>query len=100
MFRYLSFAVLGFVGLSLAAPQISQAQTPVGVQVQVGPASVIYQPGYVVAPPTYVVPAQPVVVGPSVVVTTPILSPFFWDGHQWIRRDLRVYHPIHYGYRR
>jgi hypothetical protein len=101
MFRYFSIAVLGFAGLSLASPQFSQAQTPIGVQVQAGPVGVSVQPGYtVVAPPQVVLAPQPVVVGPSIVVGGPVLAPWFWDGHHWIRRDLRVYRPIHYGYRR
>ena len=101
MFRYLSIAVLGFGGLSLATPQFAQAQTPIGVQVQAGPVGVSVQPGYTVMAPTpVIVPVQPVVVGPSVIVTGPVLAPWFWDGHHWIRRPVPVYHPYNYGYRR
>ena len=54
MNRYLSLAVLGFAGLGLAAPAESQAQPPVAVQVQPGPAGVLYQPGYTYVAPRYI----------------------------------------------
>ena len=99
MFRKLTAAALGLVGL--AVPQFAQAQTPVAVQVQSGPVGVSVGPGYTVAAPApIIIPPQPVVVGPSIVVTAPILSPWFWDGHHWIHRPVPVYRPYHYGYRR
>jgi hypothetical protein len=97
MYRYLSVAVLGFAGF-LAVPQASQAQVPVGVQVQVGPAGFTYQPGYTYVAPRYVVPA-PVVVTSPVVVTRPAVYPWYWDGYRWIRRE-RWEHFHHYGHHR
>jgi hypothetical protein len=86
MYRYLSIALLGCTGFFLASPQESQAQVPVGVQVQVGPAAFSYQPGYTYVAPRYVVPA-PVVVSPPVVVSRPIYYPRYWDGFRWVRHE-------------
>jgi hypothetical protein len=100
MTRLLSLAVLGFAGLSLAAPQVSQAQTPVGVAVQVGPARFSYQQAYPYpyVAPGYVVPA-PVVVAPSVVIGGPVYSPWYWNGYRWYRHE-RFEHHYRYGHRR
>jgi hypothetical protein len=98
MYRYFSLALLGCTGFFLAGPEMGQAQTPVGVQVQVGPASVTYQPGYYVAP-RYVVPA-PTVIAPSIVVAAPVYSPWFWDGHRWYRHERWDYHHDRYGHHR
>ena len=81
MLRYLSLAVISFGGLALAAPQVSRAQVPLGVQVQVGPGSLSYQQGYPYVAPGYVVPA-PVYVGPRVVVGGPLLSPWYGPGYR------------------
>src|SRR5436305_11035819 len=66
MCRLLSLAVLGFAGLAMATPQVSQAQTPIGVGVQVGPVGFSYQQPYPYVAPGYLAPA-PAVVAPSVV---------------------------------
>jgi hypothetical protein len=95
MYRYLSLAVLGFVGLGLAAPPESQAQSPVGVQVQVGPAGVVYQPGYTYAAPRYVVPT-PVVVASPIIVPRPVYYPRYRVGY----RSFRYGHVAHYRYHR
>jgi hypothetical protein len=97
MSRYLSLAVLGFAGF-LAAPASSQAQTPVGVQVQVGPAAISYQPGYTYVAPRYIVPA-PIAVAPTIVVTSPTVYPWYWDGYRWLRHE-RWEHFHHYGHHR
>jgi hypothetical protein len=77
MYRYLSLAVMG---LALAAPQVSQAQTPVAVPVQPSPV-VVYQPGPTYVAPGYVAPA-PVVVAPPVVVRRPVYYPRY-AGYRW-----------------
>ena len=82
MYRYLSLTVLGFVGLGLAAPQVSQAQTPVVVPVQPGPAA-IYQPAYTYVAPRNVVTA-PVVAAPPVVVRRPVYYPRY-AGYRGVR---------------
>jgi hypothetical protein len=101
MSRLLTLAVLGFGGLSLAAPQVSQAQTPVGVQVQVGPVGFNYQQGYSYVP-RYVVPAPPVVVPPTVVVPQPVYTGWYWDGIRWCRHERweGYHHHGHYGHHR
>src|SRR5438128_3337692 len=98
MSRYLSLAVLGFAGF-LASPTTSQAQTPLGVQVQVGPAAFTYQQGYSYVTPRYVVPA-PVVVTSPVIVGRPVIYPWYWDGYRWIRREHWGHHHFHHGYHR
>ena len=98
MFRYLTLAVIGFAGLALAAPQVSQAQAPVGVQVQVGPGSFTYQQGYPYVAPRYYVPA-PVVVAPRVVVGAPVYSPWYWNGFRGYRHE-RWEHREHREHRR
>jgi len=95
MNRYLSLAVLGFAGLGLAAPSESQAQPPVAVQVQPGPAGVIYQPGYTYVAPRYIAPAA-VFVAPRVVVPRPVYYPRYWAGYRSVRHE-RV---AHYRYHR
>jgi hypothetical protein len=97
MCRYLSLAVLGIAGLA-TAPAVSQAQTPVGVGVQVGPVGVAVGPGYTYVPPPYVAPA-PVVVTAPVVVARPYVYPWFWDGYRWVRRDgWTRYYPYNHHY--
>jgi hypothetical protein len=81
MNRYLSLALLGFVGLGLAVPQESRAQAPVAVQVQPAP-GVVYQPGYTYVAPTYVAPA-PVVVAPRVIVPRTVYYPQYRVGYRW-----------------
>lgn len=101
MFRYFSMALVSFAGLGLAAPQMSHAQAPVGVQVRVGPASFAYQPGYTYVPPPYVVPAPvvvapvapaAVVVRPRVVIGGPVFYPWHWNGHRWYRHERFEHH--------
>ncbi len=92
MSRLLTLAVLGFAGFSLAAPQTSRAQTPVGVQVQVGPGVISYQRPVYVAPtyvtPTYVQSAPVVIAQPAPVVVTPsVYVGWRWDGHRWYRGE-------------
>jgi hypothetical protein len=99
MYRYITLALLGVTGFSLAGPEVSQAQTPVGVQVQVGPAAFSYQQGYSYVAPRYVVPA-PVVVGPSVVVAAPVYYPWVWDGHRWYRHERFDYRHDRYSHHR
>ncbi len=96
MYRILSLAVLGFMGLGLVAPAVSQAQTPVPIQVQSGPAGVVYQPGYTVVGPSYVTPA-PLVVAPPVIVRRPVVyyTPY-WGGYRWNYYG----HGAHYRYHR
>jgi hypothetical protein len=98
MSRLLTLAVLGISAFSLANPQESQAQVPVGVQVQVGPGVISYQQGYPYVAPRYVVPVAPVVVAPAppIVVTTPVYVGWRWDGHRWYRNE----HWDHRGHRR
>ena len=95
MNRYLSLAVLGFAGLGLAVPQESQAQTPVAVQVQPGPAGVVYPQGYTYVAPSYIAPA-PVVVAPPIVVRRPVYYPRYWAGY----RSFRYGRVAHYRYHR
>ena len=83
MNRFLSLAVLGFVGL---IPQISQAQTPVVVP-QPGPANVVVQPGVTYVTPAPIVVASPLVLGPRVVVASrPIVYPryYYRGGYRWV----------------
>ena len=100
MNRYLSLGMLSLAGF-LTSPAASQAQTPVGVQVQVGPAAISYQQGYSYVAPPYVVPTPgPVVVTPPVVVRSPIIYPWYWDGYRWIRREHWEHRHFHHGYHR
>src|SRR5438445_9293985 len=94
MNRCLSLAVLGCAGF-LASPAASEAQTPVGVQVQVGPAAIIYQQGYSYVAPRYVVPA-PVVVKPPVIVGRTVIYPWSWDGNRWVMIEHWEQRHFHY----
>ena len=91
MNRFLSLAVLGFAGLGLAAPSVSQAQTLAPVQVQ---PSVVYQPGYTYVAPRYVAPA-PVVVAPTVVVPRRVYYPRYWAGYRTFRYGRVGYYRYH-----
>jgi hypothetical protein len=74
MYKFLSLAALGLTsaGLTLATPAASQAQTPLGIRVNVGNVGFSYSQGY--AP--YVAPAyvQPV---PVPTYTTQTLVPVY-----------------------
>src|SRR5438132_921119 len=107
MSRILSFALLGFTGFSMAAPEVSQAQTPVGVQVQVGPVGFTYQNGYSYAVPgyvssSYVVPAQTVVVAPPVIVAASprvvVVPPVYYPSGYRYDRWYHYHH--HHGHHR
>jgi hypothetical protein len=93
MRRLLTYALLGITGFTALAvtPEMSQAQTPVPVQVAPYPP----YPPTVVAAPTYVVPA-PVVAPPAVVITPSINVGWYWNGVRWINRGGYRYHYYHY----
>ncbi len=78
-FATLLFGGVAALGLTLASPQQAPAQTPFGVQLNVGPAGFAYQQGYA----TPVVPAYPntgvygvpAPVAPVVTVPAPYVYP-------------------------
>jgi hypothetical protein len=99
MNRLLSLTIIGLtaLGLAFASPAVSQAQTPVGVQVGVGPVGIrvggyVPAPVYPVAPCPVVVPAPAVVYSPAYpaypVGATVIVRP----GYGW------RYGPYYYGH--
>jgi hypothetical protein len=100
MNRFFSLAVLSLI--PLAAPQVSQAAPfPVGVQVQVGPASFNVQtapcPPQMFGAP--VVTAPVVTAYPPVVVRPPVSmvrAGYHWDGYRWItQREWLLRHDHH-----
>ena len=96
MRRLLTIALLGitgFTGLAIT-PEVSQAQTPVAIQVPVSPA----YPPTVVTTPTYVVPA-PVIAQPTVIVNPPVYVGWYWNGVRWINRGNYRYHYSYHHHR-
>ncbi len=99
------------LGLTLASPQTSHAQVPLGVQVGVGPVRFSYQqgygypgyPGYAVPAPVYtapaVVPAVPpatVYAAPAVVPATPYIGGSVYYGRPYYRGGYYYHH--HHGH--
>ncbi len=95
MARLLSLAVLGFASFSLASPQTSQAATPFGISVNIGPGSFTYQQGY----PAYYAPVAPVIVprGPEICDRPVYVGPrpvvVFPEYRHW-----EFHHHGHHGY--
>jgi hypothetical protein len=104
--KTLLFGGLAALGLTLASPQTSQAQAPVGVQIGVGPIRFGYQQGYgypggyaypaPVAPIAPAVPVAPVYPAPVVVPAAPVVTGGYYYGRPYIP----YYRYGHYHYHR
>jgi hypothetical protein len=70
-FTSLLFTGIAALGLTVANPQTSHAQTPFGLQLNVGPAAFNYQQGYGYGYPSTVAPYIP---APRLAVPAPIMT--------------------------